>query len=84
MRTLIATLLILSGCVTMTPEEIEWSRAMAKVNWETCAAMYSNAGVPTVHYQHEHGERDRVRIGDIRSDLLVNHCRMIVGKYWAE
>lgn len=79
-------LLLLSGCSSgalYTPEELEWRHQMDRENWALCELAYKNAGVATFHKGHIHG-RGIVRIHDVRTDLAINHCRSILGPYWAE
>ena len=79
-------ILLLAGCAeTRTQEEIEWSHAMARENWALCETVYVNAGKPTFHRGHTHGRgATRERIEWTRQDLADNHCRQVLGSYWAE
>lgn len=81
---LLATV-ILTGCAgTLTQEEIEWRDGIDRENWRNCERVYQQQRIATIHIDHRHGPRDRVRAWDIRSDLHVNNCRAILGDYWAD
>ena len=80
---LILGALILSGCATsQTPEEREWARAQARLNWENCQQAYRDH-IPSLflHYQHEPGEERPI---DITSDLAFNECKRVLGSEWVQ
>ena len=78
-------LLLLPGCSlgpAYTPDELEWRHQMARENWALCEQVYAKAGVVTIHRGHTHSRP--VRISAIRQDLAENHCRRVLGPYWAD
>lgn len=56
---------------------------MARENWQMCERAYAQAGKATYHSGHTHRRGQKLHIEHIRSDLATNHCRMILGPYWA-
>lgn len=80
--TFVLLLVFLSGCATnKTPEQIEWDRAQARLNWENCAEVYRQGLTPFVHYQHEPGKERAI---DITSDLAHNECKRVLGDGWVQ
>ncbi len=76
--------LLLAGCAeTRTRDEIEWDRQMDRENWALCMKAYEHAGKPTFHRGHIHG-RGANRLEWIRTDLMDNNCRRVLGPYWAD
>lgn len=82
--------LAIMGCSTMTPEQVEWKRAMDYENWNTCMAVYEAHGVHTVHMDHSHsGIRNKGRTPrweHVKADLRDNNCRIMLKQagLWAE
>lgn len=84
MRYLVLVLL-LAGCAeTKTQEEIEWDRAMDRENWALCEKIYEQSAVPTFHRGHIHRRGVPDKIEWVRSDLMQNSCRQVLGPYWAD
>jgi len=80
-------LFLLASCAPLTElqkEEREYRSDIDRENWYMCNKAYSAHGAPTIHYDHRHGRRDNVRSWDIKSDLMVNQCRSILGEAWAD
>lgn len=88
-KILLVVTLCLWGCasVPLTEDEEferEAQRAYDLENWAMCEEIYRQYGKPTFHNGHLHGERDRIRPHDIKSDLMVNGCRLLLGEHWAD
>ena len=75
---LLVTLLVV-GCKTLTPEEQEWRQGIDKENLGLCLGLYKRKGEPW-YSTHSHGEHDKHRPSEIREDLMVNQCRLALGK----
>ena len=76
-------LLLLSGCASnLSVEDREWREGIDRENWQMCDSAYNRARVVVYHMDHRHG-RNAVW-WQIKSDLVHNHCRKVLGKYYAE
>lgn len=65
----------------------EYNRGIDADNWRMCEKLYDQIGASTVHVDHQHDRRrrGRVRHWEIKSDLMYNECRRLLGReYWAE
>lgn len=85
--TVILGAFIFEGCSTLTIEQIEardWKQSIDRENWELCDKAYRQHSKATIHLDHQHGKRDRIKHWMIKSDLLQNNCKMVLGEYWAE
>lgn len=49
-----------------------------------CERVLWDRGMATIHNNHQHGPRDRVRHSEIEMDLWFNSCRQIIGEAWAD
>lgn len=78
----IIIVICLSGCTTLSDEERAWRHGIDAENWEMCLLVYKQNDVPTIHYEHTHKYKNRVRPWDISSDLRNNRCRSILKDYW--
>ena len=85
---LIPALLFLCGCASnLTIEEIEareWRRAIDNENWSMCDKAHRQSNVATYHHNHMHGKRDHIQHWMIRTDLVHNSCRLVLGDHWAD
>lgn len=94
LRVFLLMILLLIGCVTLTPEEKvaraernEWRHQIDWENWAMCDYAYRQAGVYTVHLNHSHGKWGRrsargITHWDIKSDLRNNNCHAILRNSW--
>lgn len=90
---LVIICLTISGCAS-TPEELVTRQERFEVdfaNWQMCELAYQQSRKPTFHDDHIHSSTralnmDKVTLADrwnVKSDLMTNNCRMILGKdYW--
>lgn len=85
MRRWFLLLLLLPGCSLepLSPDEIEWRHQMDRENWALCELAHKQSGSATFHRGHTHADDRVTRISHVRQDLADNHCRMILGPYWA-
>lgn len=85
LRSLILVL-FLAGCVSYTPEQIEWRRSIDHENWYNCEQAYNaTLGAWTYHRNHIHKRLGRrVRHWHIKDDLAWNNCRIVLGNEWIE
>ena len=77
-----ATTLGVVGCISSTNEERDYRRAIDSENWETCKLAYRQAQKAHVSI-HMHLKGRPHRPYEIQEDLVSNHCRFVLGKYWA-
>ena len=68
----------------MEQEDRAYKHFTVQENWRNCAAIYAEQHAFTIHYDHRHGPKDKVRTFDLESDLIVNECRRILGEAWAD
>ena len=85
--TLILLLTTVFGCASyepLTPEELEYNRNADVENWQLCMQILERQQhVRTYHDNHEHKIPWRVKHWMLESDLRDNHCRILLGDYWA-
>ncbi len=87
---LIVASLLGASCAPMTIEDKErreYNDAIAAENWRLCQQVYTQHRKPTYHRGHVHNGTGRVygtsKIEAIRSDLMDNNCRQVLGDHWA-
>ncbi len=87
--------ILMAGCAsTLTEEEqqakadaTEWKKGIDYENYRMCMLMYDQAGVQTIHIDHQHDRRSKKRgprWSDVKSDLMYNECRRHLKEYWAD
>lgn len=87
---MLSILLFAGGCAsnTLSEEELEirqYNEQASVENWNLCEQIYAYAGQVTWHKGHTHANKGRrVRLDDVRQDLLDNRCRQVLGDYWIE
>ncbi len=75
------------GCAPLTEiekEERDWKTNIDLENWENCELVYSRSLQATWHMGHSHNHnRSKMQSRcDIRSDLVNNSCRLVLGEHW--
>lgn len=63
----------------ISEDEREWRKAIDVENWELCQLAYRQEGVAI---RHNHIHSRYIRWYEIRDDLVVNNCAVILGDYW--
>lgn len=86
MKKAIWILVFLAGC-SNNPEVREWNLAASRENYNLCRLAYKQNRQPMLHVDHIHRE-DRIEglpeYWALKSDLMHNKCRVILGEYWVE
>ena len=82
-------LLLCGSCTAMTPAERERQQERLAIdleNWEMCELAYSQSHQPTWHYGHTHARplKGLALREAVRSDLVTNRCRWVLGDHWAD
>lgn len=81
---------LMLGCSSTPPTEAElfereYNRSAARENWMLCERVLRRHNRLVVHDNHSHQKGRPARHHEIKSDLLVNRCRQIIGKErWAQ
>jgi hypothetical protein len=89
LRSFCLSLILLVGCAggPLTEEELfeeEMRRSHDLENWDLCRRILKHHGRYTVHYDHQHGKRDKIWPWMIRDDLVSNKCQYIIPQeMWA-
>ena len=91
---LLSILLLLVGCSTAPTEEEQEERLYRLEreanNWYFCQRVYKGLGRPTVHVDHQHDRKGRVKGTEnqrqvaVRDDLWRNHCKRLLGEAYEE
>lgn len=81
---LMALFALLVGCASqdLTRDEIEYRHGVDYLNWLTCMKAYHDNGRSTVHTYPASVRKPTHH--EVRSDLIGNNCRWVLGEYWAE
>lgn len=66
----------------------QYRTSMDYENWALCERLILQAGKYTLHKDHSHDRgvsTQHSRDAWVKSDLMMNHCRMLIPKdYWAD
>jgi len=73
--------LLLVGCASMTEDDVEYRHTVDMANWINCQNVYLREGKPTYHRHHH---KSRMKAVEIRDDVFVNSCRMVLGEEWID
>lgn len=78
--------LLIIGCATQDPRDVEYRRAVDAHNWALCEQAYIRNSIPTVHNNHSHGKpmSPAMAAVAVRDDLAIHRCRQVLGHYWSE
>ncbi len=81
---IIIAAMLMFGCAhePLTPEQVEWRHGIDRENWKYCMNILEGSpGSYSVHKEHITTRKNsHNRHWDIRSDLVANKCRSVLGK----
>lgn len=69
--------LLLAGCASLPEHEAAYARAELAEQWELCKMIYKRAGAHWYSH-HPHRKHREHKPSEIRSDLALNNCSMLL------
>jgi len=77
---------VLCGCsaTPLNPLDRQLQHAIDAENWDLCQRSYNKTRDTRMASRHDHSRRHggRHTTWEVRQDLIINNCRVVLGKYW--
>ena len=80
---IIVIAMLVIGCSTLTPQQIQDRQTVDIQNWANCEALLNENGVVWMG-NHPHAYKKPHRIYEVRQDLQDAACWQRLGKHWID